>query len=161
MSRLDSISITIVIGASVGPKFVIVCGTPSSKILKFSFFKPVRMSPCCVVAITSSVTIGTSTEIDSPDSSGFFCAGAGCCAGGGGGPLCCCSPLCGPAGACAFTGNAPSASTKTAIDNPITIFAFSIISLPPNSQILLSAAPYKLSYLTPLPRCSTATRMLV
>src|SRR5258708_6083006 len=37
---LNSISTTIVIGASVGPKLVMVCGCPSSSTRKFSFLSP-------------------------------------------------------------------------------------------------------------------------
>src|ERR1700719_3426056 len=95
-------STTMVIGASVGAKFVIVCGAPSSSTRKFSFFKPVRISPFFVVAITSTVTTGTSTAIVTP-ASGGACAGgfdAGFCAagGGGGGALCGGWAPCGPAG---------------------------------------------------------------
>src|ERR1700693_1892449 len=100
---LNSISTTIVIGASVGAKFVIVCGAPSSSTRKFSFFNPVRMSPFFVVAITSTVTPGTSTAIVTPASGGACDGGfdAGVCADGGGvgGALCCGCPPCGPAGA--------------------------------------------------------------
>src|SRR5437879_3386610 len=93
-----------VMGASVGEKLVMVCGTPSSRMRKFSFLRPGIMSPCCVVATTSSVTMGTSTAIVTPacgaccaglvalGESGFCC----CCAGGG-------APPCGPVGAWANT----------------------------------------------------------
>src|SRR5580693_10615123 len=91
---LNSINITIVMGASVGPKFVMVCVTPSSVTLKFSFFKPVSRSPWLVVAITSRVTTGTSTEMLTPP--GGACGGVagacGACAVGAG------APPCGPVG---------------------------------------------------------------
>src|SRR5205823_13745658 len=63
-----------VMGASVGEKLVMVCGTPSSRMRKFSFFRLGMMSPCCVVATTSSVTMGTSTAMVTP-------AWGACCAG--------------------------------------------------------------------------------
>jgi hypothetical protein len=96
-------SITMVMGASVGAKLLMVCGTPSSVMRKFSRFKPVKMSPFFVVATTSMVTTGTSTEIDVPDCAGGACGGlagvccGACCAGLGGGG----APPCGPSGACA------------------------------------------------------------
>src|SRR5207245_532155 len=66
----------------------------------FSFLRLGMMSPCCVVATTSRVTIGTSTAIVTP-------AWGGCCAGlaalGVSGFCCCCAgggaPPCGPVGA--------------------------------------------------------------
>src|SRR3974377_358547 len=71
-----------VIGASLGAKLVMLWGTPSSRILKFSFFSPGIMSPFTVVAITSSVTTGTSTEMVTPASSGFFSWGGAAFWGG-------------------------------------------------------------------------------
>src|ERR1700722_2906584 len=104
-----------VIGASVAPKLVIVCGALSSITRKFSFFSPVRMSPCCVAAITSSVTTGTSTEIDAPASGGFCCTGGGVGATGG---APCCAPPCGPAGDCALASRVPSGSKSAAAKIP-------------------------------------------
>ena len=107
-----------VIGASVAPKFVIVCGAPSSITRKFSFFSPVSRSPCCVAAITSSVTTGTSTEMDAPASGGFCCCGGG--VGATGGAPCCCGPVppCGPAGDCARTRLVPSGNNNAAAKSP-------------------------------------------
>src|SRR5579859_4110952 len=71
---------------------------------KFSFFRPVMMSPFEVVAATSIVTSGTSTEMETPPE------GAGCCPAGlcgfcdGGGFCCGCWPGCGLGGACAAAG---------------------------------------------------------
>src|ERR1700730_3927892 len=115
---LNSITMTMVIGASVGAKFVIVCGAPSSSTRKFSFFKPVKMSPFFVVAITSTVTTGTSTAIVTPASGGACVGGfaAGFCAAGGGGvggALCCGCPPCGPAGACANDGCTANAQASS------------------------------------------------
>src|SRR5215471_9144544 len=87
-----------VIGASLGPKLVMVCGTPSSDNLKFSRLRPVMISPCCVVATTSMVTTGTSTAMESPPSCGLGCGCEGACPGGG---VCCGGPPDGPVGACA------------------------------------------------------------
>src|SRR5258708_9914689 len=67
---------TIVMGASLEPKLLIVCATPSSMIRKFSFFSPVSKSPWLVAAITSMVTTGTSTAMLAPASCGFCCGGA-------------------------------------------------------------------------------------
>src|SRR5881392_1891276 len=100
-----------VIGASVGAKFEMVCGTPSSRMRKFSFLRPGMMSPCCVVATTSSVTMGTSTAMVTP-------ACGGCCAvpgaAGGGVGFCCCGeePPCGPVGAWARTGFSAGGQTR-------------------------------------------------
>src|SRR5882762_499620 len=88
-----------VMGASVGEKLVMVCGTPSSRMRKFSFLRPGMMSPCCVVATTSRVTMGTSTAMVTP-ACGGGCAVVGAVGGGG---FCCCGgggePPCGPVGA--------------------------------------------------------------
>src|SRR6202171_2403012 len=87
-----------VMGASGGEKLVMVCGTPSSRMRKFSFLRPGMMSPCCVVATTSRVTMGTSTAIVTP-ACGGCCAVVGAVGGGG---VCCCGggePPCGPGGA--------------------------------------------------------------
>src|SRR3989454_6622571 len=112
-SLLNSSRRTMVMGASVGEKLVMVCGTPSSRMRKFSFFRLGMMSPCCVVATTSSVTMGTSTAMVTPawgaccaglaglGESGFCC----CCAGGG-------APPCGPVGAWAKAGLSASGRTK-------------------------------------------------
>src|SRR5260370_1350543 len=89
---------TIVMGASVGEKLEMVCGTPSSRTRKFSFFRPGMMSPCEVVATTSTVTMGTSTAIVTP-------ACGGCCAvlgGVGECGFCCC---CGGGGICDLEAN--------------------------------------------------------
>ncbi len=59
--RLNSISTTIVMGASVGEKFEICCGWPSSRTRKFSFFNPFRMSPFWSVTTASRCT---SVELD-------------------------------------------------------------------------------------------------
>src|SRR5258706_2610927 len=75
-----------VMGASVGEKLVMVCGTPSSRMRKFSFLRPGMMSPCCVVATTSRVTMGTSTAMVTP-ACGGCCAVVGAVGGGG---VCCC-----------------------------------------------------------------------
>src|SRR6266404_4120964 len=117
-------SITIVIGASLDPKLLIVCATPSSMIRKFSFFRPVSRSPWFVAAITSMVTTGTSTAMLAPASCGFCGGGAGF-GSAGGAP--CCWPPCGPSGACPRAFGAPtekvSAPAKT-IDKPLEKFAF-------------------------------------
>src|SRR5262249_59786996 len=100
-----------VIGASLGPKVVIVWGTPSSNNLKFSRLRPVIMSPCCVAATTSMVTTGTSTAIESPPSCGLGCCCGGFCPGGGVG--CGWPPGCGPVGACAQAHETPPTENQT------------------------------------------------
>src|SRR5260370_26001215 len=104
-------STTVVMGASVGAKLVTVWGTPSSRMRKFSFLRLVRMSPCCVVATTSTVTMGTSTAIVTPACGGCCAAagagGAGFCCGGGGVPP-------GPAGAWAKTEFSASGQPRAA-----------------------------------------------
>src|SRR5690348_5314356 len=90
-----------------------VCDTPSSVILKFSFFRFVRMSPFCVEATTSKVTTGTSTAMLTPAGGGSCCGGAAvvgcwpgfCCAGG--------TLPCGPVGACARAICSPTVSAVT------------------------------------------------
>src|SRR5271168_1186799 len=86
-----------VIGESPALNPVMVCGTPSSVILKFSFFRPIRRSPCWVVATASTVTIGDSTEMATPACGGGVAAGGvwlvGAFCGG-------CAPPCGPVGDC-------------------------------------------------------------
>src|SRR5262245_51459857 len=97
-------------GASLGPKLVIACGTPSSNSLKFSRLSPVMISPRCVVATTSIVTTGTSTAMESPPSCGLGCGGF--CAGG----VCCgWPPGAGPVGACAQANEIPAAKNPTKI----------------------------------------------
>ena len=89
-----------VMGASVGAKFVMAWGTPSSRILKLSFFSPGMMSPFVVVAITSRVTTGTSTEMVTQASGGGCCL-LGTCFGLGVGLACGGALVYGPSGACA------------------------------------------------------------
>src|SRR5450755_2983457 len=116
-------TITMVMGASVGAKLVMVCGAPSSNTLKFSFFRPVRMSPFSVVAMTSRVTTGTSTAMVTPASGGACVGGlaGGFCCGTGGGALCWGWPPCGPAGACAKAGGRASAQVIKAAVAAVTI----------------------------------------
>src|SRR5271154_5873188 len=86
-----------VMGESPALNPVMVCGTPSSVMRKFSFLRPNTRSPCCVAATASTVTMGASTEMVTPDScfggggGGVWLAGAFCGAG---------APPCAPAGAC-------------------------------------------------------------
>src|SRR5580700_5710612 len=91
-----------VMGASPALKPVMVCGTPSSVILKFSFFNPISKSPFFVVATASTVTIGASTAMVTPACGGAcaagFCSVGAFCGG--------CEPLCGPVGDCARNPNA-------------------------------------------------------
>src|SRR6266851_4854362 len=64
---------------------------------KFSFLRPVRMSPCCVVATTSRVTMGTSTAMVTPACGGCWGVEGDC---GGEAGLCCgCAPPWRPVGA--------------------------------------------------------------
>src|ERR1700694_2476025 len=102
-----------VMGASVGEKLVMVCGTPSSRMRKFSFLRPGMMSPCCVVATTSRVTMGTSTAMVTP-ACGGGCAVVGAVGGGG---FCCWGggePPCGPVGAWAIAEFSASGKTRAA-----------------------------------------------
>src|SRR5882672_3781206 len=79
------------------------------------------MSPPAVVAPTSIVTRGTSTEIDTPP----LCD-CGCCPGvvldGGGGVCCGDWPGCGLGGACAVADSAPSPRNRLAVSTPAAIF---------------------------------------
>ena len=64
-------------GAWVGPKLVMVCGTPSSMTLKFSCFSPGTNIPSFVNTPTSSVTSGTFTRIEKSGMPSTFLGGFG------------------------------------------------------------------------------------
>src|SRR6266481_1268465 len=122
-------------GASLDPKLLIVCATPSSMIRKFSFFSPVSKSPWFVAAITSMVTTGTSTAMLAPASCGFCCGGA---AFGSTGGAPCCLPPCGPSGACARVLIAPVAKASapaTIVNKPRQNFA---LMLDPQFTIIVA-----------------------
>src|ERR1700722_15640281 len=110
-----------VMGASPALKPLMVCGTPSSVILKFSFFKPISKSPCCVVATASTVTMGASTEIVTPACGAGVDGGGACCFGGSCGG---CDPPWGPVGAWARMLAVPA--TDIAATNNITSTRFHV-----------------------------------
>ena len=103
-----------VMGASVGAKLVMVCGAPSSVTRKFSFFRPVRMSPFLVVAMTSSVTTGTSTAMVTPASGGAWVGGlaGGFCCGPAAGRSAAVGRLAARPGACAKAGGSASTASE-------------------------------------------------
>ena len=77
---LVSTSIPIVSGRSVSRvKYLIVCGLPSSRIVKSFFSRLGIRVPCLSRTDASTFTTSTSTLIDGRSSSGGFC----CCAGSG------------------------------------------------------------------------------
>src|SRR5579863_7009725 len=98
---------TIVMGASPeGVKFVMICGLPSSKMRKFSFFRSRRKFPSLSVTTASTFTRLVLTLI---------CAllDCGCCPCCGGGGACCCCWLCVAARACKSVMGTARMATET------------------------------------------------
>src|SRR5215470_15239295 len=100
------------------------------------------MSPFEVVAATSIVTNGTSTEMETPPEGGGCCCPVGFCGFCDGGGFCCgCWPVCGPVGACAAAGVWLSAINKLADSSAAAILFMPSPVLVENRKNELRNAP--------------------
>src|SRR5579871_3326794 len=125
---------------------------------KFSRLRPVMTSPPEVVAATSIVTTGTSTEMETPPACDCGCwvvPDGGACYGDW--------PGCGLGGACASTRKALRPRNKLAVSTPAAIL-FILSPIPDKPEIRICAngtGPWSLGTLLRRHGLSAYPRMLV